>query len=133
MIAVAVRMIAAVASAGLIPLLTACSSSPHGVVTGKLLGVGGPPPGDVIGLPGHVTARGSAGTQTVMAGRDGRYTLSLPPGVYHLTGRYKSVRCSAVRYVRSSKTVSARYVLRAIQVRPGQTTSGVQVICQMGF
>jgi hypothetical protein len=132
MIAVAVR-IAAVLSAGLIPLLTACSSSPHGVVTGKLLAVGGPAPG-VRALPhGHVTAQGSAGTQTVMAARDGRYTLSLPPGVYHLTGQYKSVRCRAERYVRTRKTIGGVLVLRAIHVRPGKTISGVLVLCQMGM
>jgi hypothetical protein len=125
MISVAVR-IATVLSAGFIPLLTACNSSPHGVVTGKLLAVGGPAPG-VHAVPhGPVTARGPAGTQTTMTGRDGRYTLSLPPGVYHLSGRYKSVRCYAERGGHVS-----RPVIRAIHVRPGQTTGRVWVLCQI--
>jgi len=104
--------IATVVLAGLILVLPACSS-PHGVVTGKLIEVGGPSPMRRP-VPGHVTAKGSAMTQTVTAGRDGRYTLSLPPGVYHLTGRAGSVPCFAER---------------AIHVRQGMTISGVVVIC----
>jgi len=104
--------IATVVLAGLILVLPACSS-PHGVVTGKLIEVGGPSPMRRP-VPGQVTAQGSAMTQTVTAGRDGRYTLSLPPGVYHLTGRAGSVSCFAER---------------AIHVRQGMTISGVVVIC----
>ena len=124
-ISVAVRM-AVVLSAGLMLLLTGCSSRTHGVVTGKLLAVGGPAPGVHV-LPGQVMARGPAGTQTAMTGRDGRYTLSLPPGVYHLTGHYKSVRCYALREGHE------RPVIRAIHVRPGKTISGVLVLCQIGL
>jgi len=108
---IAVR-IATCLSTGLIPLLTACSS-PHGVVNGRLIEVGGPTPRHSP-VPGHVTAQGSAGTQTVMAGRDGRYTLSLPPGVYHLSGQAEGVPCLAER---------------AIHIRRGKTISGVVVIC----
>ena len=50
----------------------------------------------------------------MVAGRDGRYTLSLPPGVYHLTGKAGNVAC---------------LVERAIHVRPGKTISGVFVVC----
>jgi hypothetical protein len=112
MVVIPIARIATVASAGLIPLLSACSS-PQGVVTGKLIEVGGPSPMRRP-VPGHVTAQGSAGTQTVVAGRDGRYTLSLPPGVYHLTGKAGNVAC---------------LVERAIHVRPGKTISGVFVVC----
>jgi len=112
MVVIPIARIATVASAGLIPLLFACSS-PHGVVTGKLIEVGGPFPMRRL-VPGHVTARGSASTQTVIVGRDGRYTLSLPPGVYHLTGQAGNVPCFAER---------------AIHVRPGKTIGGVVVVC----
>jgi hypothetical protein len=109
---IAVRL-AIVLSAGLIPMLIACTSPRSRVVTGTLVEVGGPTPRRLL-VPGRVTARGPAGTQTVMAGRDGRYTLSLPPGVYHLTGQADGVPCLAKR---------------SIHVRPGKTISGVAVIC----
>jgi hypothetical protein len=45
MISVTVRIAAVLSAAIVLPLLIACSSGPHGVVTGKLLGIGGPAPG----------------------------------------------------------------------------------------
>jgi hypothetical protein len=50
--------------------------------------VGGPAPGSPVPLPGTITARAATGrTFTATAGRDGRFTLSLPPGAYRVTGR----------------------------------------------
>jgi hypothetical protein len=67
--------IAAVLAAGLIPLLPACTQQPgpHGVVTGLLIGAGGPRPGTRLLMPGHVTATGPAGAQTVTASRHDRF------------------------------------------------------------
>lgn len=58
------------------------------VVTGKFVRVGGPPPGSPFPLPGTITAWAVTGqTFTATANRNERFTLLLPPGPYHVTGR----------------------------------------------
>jgi hypothetical protein len=109
--------IAAVLTAGLVPLLPACAHpEPHGVVIGLLVEFGGPGPGIRLLVPGHVTATGPAATQTVIADQHGRFRFLLPPGVYRLTGRANNVRCVRVRKVR---------------VREGTVTQGATVTCSV--
>jgi hypothetical protein len=71
-------------------VLVGCGGSPgyHQTVPGTFVRVGGPAPGSAVPLPGTINARDVAGkTFTATVGRNGRFTLSLPPGVYHVTGR----------------------------------------------
>lgn len=73
-----------------IAVLASCSGSAgyHQTVTGRFVRVGGPAPGSPVSLPGTITARAATGeTFTARAGRDGRFTLSLPAGAYRVTGR----------------------------------------------
>ncbi|MHB1431538.1 MAG: carboxypeptidase-like regulatory domain-containing protein [Streptosporangiaceae bacterium] len=68
-------------------------SGRHGQVIGHLLAVGGPAPGQDRPLPGRVVATTAAGQRvTVTVGPAGRYTISLPPGTYTLTGYSPHVR-----------------------------------------
>jgi hypothetical protein len=55
------------------------------VVSGQLLGVGGPAPGAPRSWPGSVSWTGPT-HGTVRVHSDGRFALSLPPGRYELTG-----------------------------------------------
>jgi hypothetical protein len=76
----------AVAIAG----LAGCGGNPgyQQTVPGTFVRVGGPAPGSPVPLPGTITARAATGqTFTTTAGRDGRFTLPLPPGAYRVTGR----------------------------------------------
>jgi hypothetical protein len=81
-------------------IVAGCSASPgtpsadhqkslnEQTVTGKFVRVGGPAPGSAVPLPGTITARAATGkTFTAAAGSHGRFTLSLPPGTYRVTGR----------------------------------------------
>jgi hypothetical protein len=71
-------------------VLAGCGDSPghHRSVSGAFVRVGGPAPGSPVPLPGTITARAATGqTFTATAGRNGQFTLSLPPGAYHVTGR----------------------------------------------
>ena len=73
-----------------ISILAGCGGSPgyHRTVRGTFVRVGGPPPGSPFPLPGTITARAASGeTFTATSGRNGRFTLSLSPGSYHVTGR----------------------------------------------
>ena len=73
-----------------ITVLVGCGGGPGGQqgVPGTFVRVGGPAPGSPVPLPGTVTARTATGqTFTATADRNGRFTLSLPPGSYQVTGR----------------------------------------------
>lgn len=73
-----------------IAVLAGCGGSPgyQQAVPGTFVRVGGPAPGSPVPLPGTITARAATGqTFTATVGRNGRFTLSLPPGSYHVTGR----------------------------------------------
>lgn len=74
------------------------SGPPAGVVNGQLLMVGGPSPGMHRPLSGTITLRGKQGSVETRAGNDGRYTISLPSGVYEVEGhsqQYGSAKCQA--------------------------------------
>lgn len=71
-------------------VLAGCGGSPgyQQAVRGTFVRVGGPAPGSPFPLPGTITARAATGgTFTATADPKGRFTLSLPPGWYHVTGR----------------------------------------------
>jgi hypothetical protein len=87
-------------------VLTGCTGPDRaapGTVTGALVRVGGPAPGAAVPLPGEIVAVGPDGARfAVTAGKTGRYSLSLPPGVYRLTGHSRCCmpaarRCNALR------------------------------------
>jgi hypothetical protein len=88
---------------------SSCSgpSSPHQTVTGMLVRVGGMATLEAaqpLPLPGEVAARNAAGQQfTAATGTNGRFGLSLPPGIYRLIGHSPSVSgetCRATLSVR---------------------------------
>lgn len=56
-----------------------------GVVTGRLIAVGGPTSVPQP-LPGEIVATGPRARKTVQVGADGDYQLELPPGTYTITG-----------------------------------------------
>jgi len=78
--------------------------------------VGGPAPGSPVPLPGTITARAATGrTFTATAGRDGRFTLSLPPGAYRVTGRSPLIQsgrtaCPAAADLHVTRGKRARHV-----------------------
>lgn len=88
-----------------------------GTASGMLI-FGGP--GPVRPVPGQVVAVNSAGAQSqVTVGDDGRFSMSLPPGSYQLSGASPKVtlngspvQCGAARPVR----ITAHRITRSIKV-----------------
>ena len=66
--------------------LAACGDTTQ-TVTGVLVEEGGPPPGVHTLVPGDIKLSGSLGTYTTVAARNGRFSLEVPPGTYHILGR----------------------------------------------
>ena len=101
-----------------ISVLAGCGSSPgyHQAVPGTFLVAGGPAPGSPRPLSGTITARAASGqTFTATAGRNGRFTLSLPPGSYQVTGRSPLMQsgqmiCAATSGLRVARGKPARPV-----------------------
>lgn len=99
-----------------IAVLAGCGSDPgyHQAVPGRFVRVGGPAPGAPFPLPGTITARAATGQAfTATAGRDGRFTLSLPPGTYRVTGRSPLMQsgqmiCAAMAELHVSRGKPAR-------------------------
>ena len=60
---------------------------PTATISGVFQAVGGPPPGGPQPLGGVVTAHGTGLTFTAAVGLNGRFTISVLPGTYKLTGR----------------------------------------------
>lgn len=107
-------------------ILSSCSdpSSPHQIVTGMLVRVGGIATLETaqpLPLPGEIVALNAAAQQfTVATGTNGRFELSLPPGIYRLTGHSPPVSgetCRATRSVRvtTSKPVHNIWVVCSIR------------------
>ncbi len=91
-------------------------------VTGSFVAVGGPSPGLPRPLLGQVTAKSSTGHKfTVTVGKSGRFVLSLPAGVYRLTGRSPMFSVNAVE-----GTCAAD---QPVRVKAGKKTLGVEVVC----
>jgi len=113
----------AVLAAG-ITLLAGCAGSSgfHKNVPGRFVRVGGPPPGSPVPLPGTITARAvTGGTFTATAGNSGRFTLSLPPGSYHVTGRSPLMQSGQMICVATAE-------LRVTRSKPADS---VNVVCSI--
>jgi photosystem II stability/assembly factor-like uncharacterized protein len=96
----------------------------EGTVTGTFVAVGGAAPGLPRPLPGQVTAANTAGRKfTVTVGKSGRFVLSLPAGVYRLTGR------SPMFSVNGAEGTCAAD--QPVRVRAGKKTLGVEVVCPL--
>ena len=101
-----------------IVVLAGCGAHPgyHQTVPGRFVRVGGPAPGSPFPLPGTITARAATGqTFTATPGRDGRFTLPLPPGSYRVTGHSPLMQsghmtCAAAAQLRVSRGQPARPV-----------------------
>lgn len=108
-----------------ISVLAGCGGSPRGYQTvhGTFVRVGGPALGSPFSLPGTITARAGTGqTFTATAGRNGQFTLSLPPGSYHVTGRSPLMQsgqmiCAATADLRVTHGKPARPITVVCSVR----------------
>lgn len=94
---------------------------PRSRVTGRLLGVGGPPGATPSTWAGTITLRSEQATYHAEAGDDGRFEVAVAPGRYRITGRSPSfdggqAGCNPLRPF--------------ITLRPGRTAR-VDVLCQM--
>lgn len=102
-----------------ISILTGCSSQPtyRRTVTGTFVAEGGGPSGSSVPqvpVAGTVVARSAAGDQfSVVTDKNGRFQLSLPRGIYRLTGIGHNPRCGGVRIIHVTKNEPVRNVLVA--------------------
>jgi hypothetical protein len=63
------------------------AAPPSGLVHGRLIEVGGPPPGTAHPIPGSLTFTGPDGSVTTThVGASGKYAIGLSPGTYQITG-----------------------------------------------
>jgi hypothetical protein len=107
-----------------IAVLAACGGNQgyHQTVPGTFVRVGGPAPGSPVPLPGTITGRAATGeTFTATAGQDGRFTLSLPPGTYRVTGRSPLMQ--------SGQMICA--ATAELHVSRGQPARPVSVVCSI--
>jgi hypothetical protein len=107
-----------------IAVLASCGGSAgyHQTVPGTFVRVGGPAPGSPVPLPGTITARAATGeTFTARAGRNGRFTLSLPAGAYRVTGRSRLMQSGQMVCVATAEL----HVLR------GNPAASVTVVCSI--
>ena len=105
-------------------VLAGCSARPSDeqTVHGRFVRVGGPAPGSPVPLPGSITARARNGQSfTSTAGRTGRFTLSLPPGSYRVTGRSPLMQ--------SGQMICA--ATRQLHVIHGKAARPVTVVCSI--
>jgi hypothetical protein len=81
------RLACGAAFVGLLTL-AACGSRDIGTITGVYYGMGNVKT-HVGGVPSSGTLRitGPAGNFTAIAGDDGRFSITVPVGTYHMTGR----------------------------------------------
>jgi hypothetical protein len=117
-------MATVLAAASPLVACTAQQGPTPGTLAGRFVEMGGPP--TLSGqtpqqpLPGQVVAVNSAGAHySVSVGKDGRFSLSLPSGTYHLAGK-------------SPLWGNGKHACPAGQtfhVAAGRTTRGVLVIC----
>ena len=107
-----------------ISVLAGCAGSPgdYPAVHGTFVRVGGPAPGSPVSLPGTITARAGTGqTFTATAGPNGRFTLSLPPGSYRVTGRSPLMQ--------SGQMICA--ATADLRVTHGKPASSITVVCSV--
>ena len=110
------RWSAIAALAAGITVLAGCGGQGyHQTVHGQFVAVGGPAPGSYP-LPCTIIARAAGGqTFTATAGRSGRFTLSLPPGGYRVTGRSPRIQsgqmiCAAMHELHVSRHQPVRHI-----------------------
>ncbi len=118
----------AVIAATVIAGSAGCAGATPGTVTGIFVRIGGPAPvgpsGDGVPLPGNVVAAGTTGKRfTARTGKSGRYTMTLPPGTYHLTGHSPEVG--------SNGHQMRCFAEHPVQVKAGRSIRGVKVICSI--
>jgi hypothetical protein len=119
-----VRLNAIAVLAVTIFILAGCGGRPgyQQAVRGTFVRVGGPPPGSPFPLPGTITARAATGgTFTATADRNGRFTLSLPLGRYHVTGRSPLIGSGHAICAASAE----------LHVTRGKATRPVTVVCSI--
>jgi hypothetical protein len=108
-------------------VLTGCTGPDRaapGTVTGALVRVGGPAPGAAVPLPGEIVAVGPDGARfAVTAGKTGRYSLSLPPGVYRLTGHSPLVHAGSAEMQCAAQ--------EPVRVIAGKSAPSVNVVCSV--
>lgn len=101
---------------------TARAAAPA-TLTGRLLWVGGPAPRSATPRPGtvHVVDDDNSVDQTVEAGKDGRWTIHLPPGTYQ-------VRATSPGFGSKAGDFDACSANRAVTIAAGQSAT-VNVYC----
>jgi hypothetical protein len=105
------------------------TSTAHGTVSGIFVMVGGPastahPNGVRLPLPGRVIATSAAGQRfTVSTGKNGLFTMLLPPGTYRLTGYSPRVHVNG----QEMRCIAER----AVHVKVGQSIRGTEVFCSV--
>ncbi len=105
-------------------ILAGCAGSrgDQQAVRGTFVRVGGPAPGSPFPLPGTITARAATGgTFMATADPNGRFTLSLPTGRYHVTGRSPLIG--------SGHAICA--ATAELQVTRGKAAHPVTVVCSI--
>jgi hypothetical protein len=107
------------------PECKAPAKLPDGTVEGQLVREGGRSPGSPVPLPGVVvlSAIGQDVSYPVDAGADGAFRASVPPGTYLLTGTSPKVH--------SDDKEMQCLAARPVALRPGSTTRGVRVVCNV--
>jgi hypothetical protein len=124
----AVAAVLPVAASGTLsgePECKAPAKPPDGTVEGQLVAEGGPSPGGPVPLPGDVvlSAMGEGVSYPVDAGGDGAFRASVPPGTYSLSG-------TSPKVLSDNKEMQC-LAARPVAVRPGSTTRGVRVVCNI--
>ena len=88
---------------------------------GTLAAVGGPA-GSQVPLPGHVVAVASTGARfAATVGKNGRFSLVVPAGMYYLTGNSRRARSDG-----ADMRCSADHTVR---VTVGEVSPRVAVVC----
>lgn len=113
-------------------LVSGCaSSSDRGTLHGYLYAAGGPASTaspTPRALVGTVVAAGPGGTDTAAVGSDGRFSLSLPPGTYRLTGYSPELTRAVAGSSPSRIEVPCEPTTPEVTVTAGQQTT-VNIYC----
>jgi hypothetical protein len=120
--AIATALAAGSALAGCALAGCGTAQGPAPGIAGEFIRSGGPGGTPNIPLPGQVVAVSSAGERySVTAGPDGRFSLSLPAGTYHVAGYSPLVEDGQ----------GGCAIRKPVHVAAGRTTRGVLVGCSI--
>ncbi len=110
-----------------VALLVGCSSSTpaNGTIAGHLMGTGGRPPGTQTPFPGTIHVTGPGVDTQVSVGADGKYSLTVPAGVYTVVGHSPDLTDNGVQ-----EECGAAPYGGPVTVTAGQTTT-VDVGCSL--